>query len=91
MNQFEYNRYNLAQIQEKQNEEKVLEFKKRIEGFEKVGSIEEAKELAAKILPTKNPITTFYVGNAKCNVINTEDVFRICLDTNQEFLCYDFT
>ena len=76
---------------EKQKKEKLNSFKERIESFKLVSTLEEAKKLAEKILPTVNEINRFYVGDAKCTIINRVDRLRICVDTNEEFFCYDFS
>ena len=71
--------------------ERIKEFKERIAPFEAVSTLEEAKELAAKVLPTANEVNRFYVGDAKCVIINREDMLRISIDTADEFLSYDFS
>lgn len=76
---------------EAQKTDKIKEFKERIAPFENISSLAEAKELANKVLPTANEVNRFYVGDAKCVVINREDMLRISIDTADEFLCYDFT
>ena len=91
MNSFELNRYNIALKQELENEEKELELKKRLDNFANVSSLEDAQKLAAQILPAKQGITTFYVGNAKCSIINEKETLRICFDSNKEFICYNFS
>ena len=69
---------------------KTLEFKERLKQFDEVESLEEALELAKKILPVKNEITRFNVGEGKCTIVNRKDNFRISLDTETEFVSYDF-
>lgn len=75
---------------EKSNSDKFNEFKERILPFTKIKSLSEAKELAKKILPTANEINRFYVGDAKCIIVNKKDLFRISIDTATEYLCYNF-
>lgn len=79
----------MAQIY-KQQQEKYNEFKKRIEAFNTIETIEEAKELSEKILPVSNEKTTFRVGNGKCTIINRDTLFRISLNSQDEFISYDF-
>ena len=76
---------------EQQKADKVNSFKERIAPFEAISTLEEAKELAAKVLPTANEVNKFYVGDAKCVVVNREDMLRISIDTADEFICYDFS
>lgn len=75
---------------ELQNKAKYENFKKRLEEFAKISTLEEAKNLAKKILPTANEFCVFRIGNAKCTIINKKENFRICLDTSDEFISYDF-
>ena len=80
----------LLQI-ELENNEKIRAFKERIIPFENISSLKEAKALATKLIPTANETNTFYIGNAKCVVINRTNLLRISLDTTKEFICYDFS
>lgn len=86
----QFYQYSSVADAERKNQEKYKEFKERISRFEKVDTIEAAKALAKEILPTANEINMFDIGNAKCVIINREDCFRISLDSNDEFICYDF-
>ena len=85
-----YNQYELMHKVEKNNETKYIEFKERIQQFEEVSNIEDAKSLAKKIIPVANKITKFRVGDAKCTVINSDDIFRISVDRKDEFISYNF-
>lgn len=85
-----FNQMEVMRKLDAQNKTKYENFKKRLEEFGKINTLEEAKTLAGKILPTANELNVFRVGNAKCTIINKEDNFRICLDTNEEFISYDF-
>ena len=91
MSDFLYNQYNSAQKETLENKEKEKEFLKRIEPFKNVSTLEEAKELAKKILPVKEDITGFSVGNISCKIVNNENLFRISINTADEFICYDFS
>ena len=64
-------------------------FKEKLKVFKGVTSISEAKELAKTFLPCKDEKTFLKVGNAKCVIISRGDVFRICLDSDKEFTCYN--
>lgn len=75
---------------EAQKADKLKEFKDRVAPFAMVSTFEEAKELAKKILPTANEINRFYVGDAKCMIVNRNDLLRISIDSATEFICYDF-
>lgn len=84
------NQIEAVQKIEQQKKEKYENFKTRLEQFSEVSSIEDAKALAQKILPVANETNVFRVGVGKCTIINKEDIFRICLDTADEFISYDF-
>ena len=75
---------------EKQNKEKLDSLKSRIKKFETVSTLEEAKELMAKVIPVAKEKTTFQIGYTKCVIINREDNLRISIDSPEEFIAYDF-
>lgn len=85
-----YGSYEIALQLQNQNESKVASFKKRLMKFANVKTLEEAKELAPSVIPTRQNVCSFYVGNAKCVVVNKEHLFRVSLDTENEFICYSF-
>ena len=75
---------------EQQAKDKYEKFKERIRAFSEIKTIEEAKILAAKIMPVSNEVNRLRIGNAKCVVINKSNLFRITVDTEDEFFSYDF-
>ncbi len=89
--QYLYNQYDAQRQISLANKQKYDQFKKRIEQFMNIQTLEEAKELAVKILPTSKEISRFNIGEAKCTIINKEDIFRICLDSQEEFISFDFS
>ena len=72
------------------NQEKTDVLKDRLQQFLSVATKDEAKELAKKILPTNSEISTFWAGDAKCIVVNKEDLFRITVISEKEVLSYNF-
>lgn len=87
------NSYHQMQIMsdiEKQNTEKQNKLIERVKRFETITTLEDAKDLMSKILPVASEKTVFTVGSARCTVVNKEDNLRICIDTPQEFIAYDF-
>jgi len=90
MDNFQYRQYAEIQNFEVDKQKKFDDFMTRIEPFNEVYTLEDAKTLASKIVPTSQELTTFFVGNAKCTVVNKEDNFRLSIDTADEFICYDF-
>ena len=75
---------------ETQKLNRINEFKIRVKAFDDIKTLNEAKRLAQDILPTANEITRFYIDNAKCIIVNNDKMFRICFDTPEEFISYDF-
>ena len=75
---------------EKQNKEKEAKFKERISAFKDITTLKDARELAGRILPVAQELNKFRVGNAKCVIVNKPEQLRICFDTGEEFIAYDF-
>lgn len=88
---YQYNQYAIAKAQDIQDKEKADELKVRLLPFASVETLADAQKLAKEILPTSQAYTSFYVGKAKCSVVNKPDSFRISVDTADEFICYDFS
>lgn len=89
MNNYAYDEFKLKI--ELQNKEKSERFKERIAEFANVSTLEEAKELAKQILRlTDKDIYEFNIGNSTCVVVNKDDMFRISLNSRDEFISYDF-
>ena len=91
MDIYQYNQYLSAQQSAVSNKEKSEELKNRMKEFMSVVTLEDAKKLASKIVPTSQEITVFYSGDAKCTVVNRADLLRITLETKEDYICYDFT
>ena len=85
--------YNAAEEEKrivKEREQKYLEFKERISKFENIVTLDDARALAKQILPTAQELSQFRIGTAICTVVNKNDMVRISLDSDKEFICYDF-
>ena len=91
MNYLEYNQYIAFQKMGIENKEKYENLLARLDVFKDVKTLSEAQELASKHFPTNQEITRFYIGNAKCVVVNKPELLRICVDSSEEFICYDFS
>ena len=74
----------------KSKEDRYKNFKQRLEEFKKVTTIEDARALLQKTMPVKLERTVFFIGDAKCTIINKEKRIRISLDSPVEFISYDF-
>ena len=85
-----YGYYSPEMQAEIEKKDKLNQFKNRINSFREVETIEQARDLAKKILPTAQEVNKFNVGDAKCTVLNSDKNFRVTLDSEKEFICYDF-
>ena len=85
-----YGSYEVALQMQNSKDEKLKQFIERMKGFENVRTLEEAKDLASKTITTNKELSQFYVGNAKCVVVNNDEMLRISIDSKDEFICYSF-
>ena len=65
-------------------------FKEKLKVFDDVKTPGEAKSLAKNFLPISNEINFLNAGNAKCVIIMRRDLFRILIQSDEEFICYNF-
>lgn len=70
-------------------EQEYNKFKEKLKVFEGITSLSQAKEIAKKFLPCKDEKNYLRIGNAKCVIISRGDVFRICIDSDKEYICYN--
>ena len=87
------NYYDVQTIQmqiQKDNQEKSEKLKARIQQFDEVTSLEEAKELAKSSFRAEQEFQEFTAGNSKCTIVNKDDAFRISYDSKTDFISYDF-
>lgn len=92
-NNFSWLNYNTAEEEArkaKEREEKYLQFKERISKFENIVTLDDARALAKQILPTAQEFSQFRIGTAICTVVNKNNMIRISLDSEKEFIGYDF-
>lgn len=86
-----YDYGSIKQEQEKEaKDERAEKFKTRLNEFQNVFTLEEAKNLLQKNMPVVLEKTTFYIGKSKCVIINTDKQLRILYDSPEEFISYDF-
>ena len=91
MNDMLYNQYRYNQTIDTSSEDRVVKFLERLMQFDNVNNLEDAQKLAKQILPTKEDITTFYVGSLKCIVVNRSNLLRISAITDSNVICYSFS
>ncbi len=71
-------------------EDRAERFKKRLEVFENIESIYDAKQALETDIPVKTARTSFSVGNAKVFILNTDNMVRISFSSPEEFIAYNF-
>jgi len=87
---FSYNHMQTMAEKSSLNNQKYLQFKEQIKEFEKILSLEDARELSQKIMPLTQEYNQMMIGNATFVIVNQDDSLRISLDSDKEFICYDF-
>ena len=71
------------------SEERYESFKEKLKVFSDVNNIEDAKKIAQEFLPINNEKNYLKIGNATCLIVARGDVFRVCLDSEKEYICYN--
>ena len=85
-----YSELSCNMILSSQNQSKTEKFKERLEKFKDITTLSEAKELLNKIMPVTKERTKFNVGDAKCIIINKENLLKISYISPNEFINYSF-
>ena len=86
----EINMYNMLYYRPINNNDKLEAFKKRLDAFKNVHNLSDAKALLDKTMPVMLERTVFYIGDAKCVIINLPRQLRISLKTQTECIIYHF-
>ena len=94
LKQYEYaqagfNDIKSVNTQEENDTKEYKKFKSKIQVLEDITNIDKAKEFAKEILHIDKEKTFLTIGSAKCVVISRGDVFRLCLDNDKEYICYN--
>jgi hypothetical protein len=86
------NYYNVLyqQSPEQIKNEKLNKFKTRLEAFKRIKSLKEAKNLLDKTMPVQLERTVFYIGDAKCTIINKQDLLKISFKSKTEIIILNF-
>ena len=70
-------------------EDRILEIKNKLKLLAKITSINEAKEIVKKFMSFHENINRIKIGDAKCLIISRDNLFRICFEYEQDFICYN--
>lgn len=73
------------------NKENELEaFKKKCKIFEKITGIETARKTAKELFHIEQDINYIKIDeNSMCLIIQSVDLFRLCIENDKEFICYN--
>lgn len=87
MKDFKY--YNCEnEILSKQTD-KLADFREKIKLFEEIKTVASAKELAEKLFHINTDVTHMNFDNAHGLIVQSSNLFRICLESETEFICYN--
>lgn len=82
----------LYQTKEENNAEaKLAEFKESLKVFEGITSIAKARAIAKEKFHIQRDINFIKLDNAQCVIMQSADFFRVCLEDEKEFICYNIT
>ena len=70
--------------------EKMNDFKKRLSQFNDIKNVDEAKKLLNSIMPVTMERTVFFVGDAKCTIINKENLLKISYKSATDYIIFNF-
>ena len=70
-------------------EDRILEIKNKLKLLDKITSISKAKKITQTFMSFHEDINHIKIGDAKCLIISRKDLFRICFEYKQEFICYN--
>ena len=62
--------------------------KEKINQFESVSNIQEAKSLFRKLFPNQEGKQSFFIDGVEINVLDKEDLFKISADTTDDYILY---
>ncbi|MCQ2753782.1 MAG: hypothetical protein MJ231_01910 [bacterium] len=71
------------------SEDRVLEIKNKLKMLDNITSISEAKKITQTFMYFHENVNHIKVGDAKCLIISRDDLFRICFEYKQDFICYN--
>ena len=73
-------------------EKEVQAFKDKIKPFSKITSIAAAKKMAKELFYIEQDINYIKItDDAMCLIVQTAELFRLCVEDDKEFICYSIT
>ena len=70
-------------------ENRILEIKAKLKQLDKITSIAEAKKITQSFMYFHEDVNRIKIGDAKCLIISRKDLFRICFEYKDDFICYN--
>lgn len=70
-------------------EDRISEIKQKLKMLNKVTSIAEAKRITKTFMSFHENINHIKIGDAKCLIISRQNLFRICFQDKEDFICYN--
>ena len=86
----DYNEMQYKLISSNEKKSKSEKFKERLQEFNDIVTLAEAKEILQKIMPVTREITKFTVGDAQCIIVCKDNLLKITFKTPNEFINYSF-
>ena len=75
----------------KQGNSDYSAFMSKLEKFNKKMSVKEAKKLAKELFAIKDEVNYLKVGKDRCIILSQANLLRICFDSDNKYICYNFT
>lgn len=69
-------------------ERRLRNFKDKLKIFDGITSISEARKIAKENFCIKNDVNYIKLDNSMCVIVQSSDVFKVCLENDKEFFCY---
>lgn len=70
-------------------DKKLAQLKEKLKIFDGITSIAEARRLAKENFHITNDVNFINLENAKCVIVQSANLFRVCLEDDKEFICYN--
>lgn len=70
-------------------EDRILEIKSKLKQLDKITSIAEAKKITQTFMSFHENVNRIKIGDAKCLIISRKDLFRVCFEYKDDFICYN--
>lgn len=69
-------------------EQRLMDFKDKLKLFNGIASISEARKIAKENFYIENDVNYIKLDNSLCVIVQSSDVFKVCLENDKEFFCY---